>query len=469
MSNVSTPRTQYRAMAQRWVRCRDVIAGDAVVKMKPRDYLPCPSGMDRATFAAYAARPSLFPAAGRTVAALTGVLTQRAPSVVGIDDGLRAQLADLTGADGSLGDVLAWLVRDLLTVGRAAVLVDLPSHDGYASPYWVPLVAESLINWRTGPVGDDPSALVQAVIREDTTVQTPDGFGHQPVTRYRELALIDGEYRVRVWAPSDVTLVRDTSRTPYLAGEWIVPTRRGTPLPFLPLVIVGPRGLSPDVDSPPLEDLVSLVLSHFANAADLEHGLHYTSLPTPWVSGLADPKQKLRIGPSVCWVLEKDGKAGMVEFSGAGLGAIRETMAMKEQAMAIAGSRLLLEAPSAAASETATSAKLRHASEVASLRTIADATSQALTAALRLHAWWEGSDTDLPTDVRVDLPRDFFVPGATAEEVKTLLLLLQSQSISYETFYFRLARGGWVREHVTADEERADIATDDALTPDPAV
>ena len=47
------------------------------------------------------------------------------------------------------------------------------------------------------------------------------------------------------------------------------------------------------------------------------------------MSGLADPKQKLRIGPSVCWVLEKDGKAGMVEFSGAGMGAIRETMARR--------------------------------------------------------------------------------------------------------------------------------------------
>ena len=40
---------------------------------------------------------------------------------------------------------------------------------------------------------------------------------------------------------------------------------------------------------------------------------------------------KLRIGPSTCWQLEKDGRAGLLEFSGAGLGAIRAAMEAKEK------------------------------------------------------------------------------------------------------------------------------------------
>lgn len=444
-------------MAAHWQRCRDVCAGEVAVKARGRVYLPVPSGMDRPTFEAYLRRACLYPAASRTVAGLVGVLTTRGPRVHGITDAMRARLDDITLTGMSLTDLAAWLVRELIVTGRAALVLDRSETGG--SPYLIPLSTERLVNWRVGQVGNDPSVLTQAVLREDTTEPDAAGFAHRPVTTYREYRLIDGAACARVWTPSTTEYVVNVERTPFLAGPWLQLTRRGQSLPFIPVTIVGARGLDTEPDTPPIEDVVGLVLSHFANSADCEHGLHYTALPTPWVSGLADASRTLRIGPSIVWVLSENGKAGMLEFSGSGLAAIRDTMTAKERAMSIAGSRLLLEPASALQAETATASKLRWASETASLRSIADGASQALTQVIRQFEWWEGFDAELPLNVRVEVAHDQFAIAASPDEIKTLLLLLQSDSISYQTFYRRLQQGGWTRDGVTAEQEQRAIQT----------
>ncbi|MBA3642022.1 MAG: DUF4055 domain-containing protein [Acidobacteria bacterium] len=211
--------------------------------------------------------------------------------------------------------------------------------------YWVLLPAENITNWRTARVHGDPEALVQVVLKEMTSVPTPDGFGRLDVTAYRELALVDGIYQQRVWTRSDPALVVSTTETPWTPGEWVTPTRRGTPFNFIPLTFVGPTGVTSDVQKPPLEDLAQLVLDHYLHSADLGWGLFLTALPTPWVSG-AKGTGPLKIGSSIAWDLEKDGRAGMLEFTGAGLGAIAAAMAAKEKQMAVLGGRVLRdEAP----------------------------------------------------------------------------------------------------------------------------
>ena len=53
--------------------------------------------------------------------------------------------------------------------------------------------------------------------------------------------------------------------------------------------------------------------------ADYKHGLHFTALPTAWVSGF-DKTTELRIGSSTAWVADSVGAvAGFLEFRGHGL------------------------------------------------------------------------------------------------------------------------------------------------------
>ena len=87
----------------------------------------------------------------------------------------------------------------------------------------------------------------------------------------------------------------------------------------------------------------------------------------------------------------------------------------------------------------------------------ASALSQALTQALRWHAWWARGIGALPLDARVSLSEQLFAVRATPDEVRAALMLWQSDGISFETLYQRLASGGWTREGVTPEQEREAI------------
>ncbi|MBA2305202.1 MAG: DUF4055 domain-containing protein [Acidobacteria bacterium] len=459
MPDVSTVHPSFAAAEAVWDLCRTVAAGSRAVKAKGRLFLPQPSGMTTPNYAVYLRRAALFPALGRTIQALCGTVFTRTPIVQGVPSALVPHLADVTwSGDETVEDAAIWAVGEVLTTGRCGILLDMPIAGG--RPYWVLVEAEAIINWRTARVGNDPDQLVHLVIRETVVVPTADGFGQTIVPQYRELALIDATYRTRIWTRSDPALIVDPAQTPWVSGGWVEPTRRGQPLDVIPFSFIGPSGIAADVAKPPLEDLAQLVLDHYLHSADLGWGLFLTALPTPWVSG-SKTTTPLKIGSSVAWDLEAGGKAGMLEFTGAGLAAIRDAMAAKERQMALLGGKLLLDAPTAQAAETATSARLKFASETASLRTIARAISAAFSRVLRWHCWWMGTG-EMDPAIRVDLNDDFFTLKATPEDVKALMLLLQTDAIAFETFYAQLQRGGWTREGVSAEQELSAIARQQA-------
>jgi len=78
------------------------------------------------------------------------------------------------------------------------------------------------------------------------------------------------------------------------------------------------RGIRAGCGSRPLEDIIAVNLDHYRLDADFKHGLHFTALPTAWVSGF-DKAASLRIGSSSAWVSETPGAtAGFLEFTGRG-------------------------------------------------------------------------------------------------------------------------------------------------------
>jgi hypothetical protein len=209
---------------------------------------------------------------------------------------------------------------------------------------------------------------------------------------------------------------------------------------------------------PPLEDLADVNVSHYCGYADLKHGLHWTALPTPVVMGstLSKDEKELAIGSGVAWQLEKDGNAMMLEFSGNGLAAIREDLQDMQRMMATLGARLLEEQPKIG--ETATAVSMRHAGEHATLRTIAQAVELGLTFVLQWMAWWMGTEeTPADTEALVELNKDYFATRLTAQDLNALVMSLQAEAISYETFYAALVRGELARPGITAEEEKAEI------------
>lgn len=456
-SSVDTKHPQYEASTKRWARCRDVAAGADRVKGRETEYLPQPQGMTREDYSFYLQRALFYNAMARTVSALTGLVFRRDPVVANVT-GYEEHLRDVSLRDEPLDAFAMKVVSETLLVGRHAILLDMPRPQPGLKPrpYWISIPAERVINWKTAHVGTDPEQLVLAVISEDQPVNE-DPFGHKTQSCYRELALLPYgsglAYHVRTWTKDE--------RGHFVSSPWLMPTRRNVPLDFIPLTFVGPLGVSPEVDRPPLEDLAIVNVAHYRNSADHEHGLFFTALPTPWASGVG-VDTVLRVGPSTCWKLDQGGQAGMLEFTGAGLAAIRDAMAAKERLMATLGARLL-ETYHTNEAPTATEVRMRNSGELATLQTIAGAASSAITRVLRWHMWWDSGVGDISTKPSFSLVKHVADPEISPEKVKTALMAVQSGQMSSETFYELLQIGGWTRKGVTWDQEKQAIAAD---TPD---
>jgi len=338
-----------------------------------------------------------------------------------------------------------------MTVGRVGLFLDRPVPRKRSDravvagkPYWLCIKAENIINWYVEPRDSSPAELVHVVIRE-TSVGRED-LTRTVTERYRELFLTDeGIYQVRLHEKVDEN---------WIAGDWFVPKRNGMAMNYIPFVVVNSANTDVEVQQPPLLDLVNVNLGHYRNSADLEHGLFLTALPTPWASGVPEDA-KLKIGPSICWKLAENGRAGMMEFSGAGLKAIREEMTAKQERMAVLGARMLVEERKSG--ETATAAKMRRSGESAVLSTVASTLSQGLTMMLKWHVWWEAAVAMETVEAIVRLSRDYENIKATPEEVKTMLLVWQSEGGSFDWFYSQLESGGWARPGVSAEDERMTI------------
>jgi hypothetical protein len=392
---------------------------------------------------------------GRTVQGLAGSIFQKVPSFNALN--ANEDIKDITLTGEPLDMFALKVAREYLTTGRYGILVDMSSELAVKlRPYWCGYRAEDIINWRFERMGGDQE-LCFVVLREVIDDPDPeDEFSADQILQYRVLRLKNGIYTQQLYtapkAPSIPGVMRQQEFTPQ---EVITPLRRGVPLNFIPFALPWA------INSPPLLDLADVNLSHYRGSSQLKHGLHYVALPTPWVSGAlgGETGKPLAIGSGTAWSLDVNGKAGMLEFTGQGLGAIRQDLLDMQYMMVTLGARLLEPAPKYA--ETATSVSMRFASDYATLRTIAQIVEQQLTFALQIHTWWLSSEELVANMLAsVELNKVFFDITITADELRALLLALQSSSISYETFYARLTDTGWTREGITAEEEIKAIERD---------
>uniref|UniRef100_UPI002FE26073 DUF4055 domain-containing protein n=1 Tax=Methylobacillus sp. TaxID=56818 RepID=UPI002FE26073 len=239
-------------------------------------------------------------------------------------------------------------------------------------------------------------------------------------------------------------------------GEDIVPVMRGRPLPYIPFQFFGPAHNGPEIQKPPIYDLVALNLSHYRSTADLEHGAHFTGLPTAVVTGYqVGENEKLSIGSANAWVFPAaDADAKYLEFTGQGLSALENRINRKQDQMAAIGARML--SPEKSAAEAAETVKLRHAGEGAVLSTISSMISQGLTRVLNIMAEWAG----VSTNQSVTLNTDFIEIGMTGPELTALVGAWQSGAISRETMFWNLQQGEMIPPGVTSDEEKEKIELD---------
>ena len=456
---VNTTHPQYTEHLTQWVRCRAVIAGGDAVRAGGVAYLPALDGQDAGQYKAYQNRAGFFSATARTLDGLTGMIFRKDAEFTAPEP-IDAYLDDVTLSGISFASFAERFVDELLQVGRVGALVDYPQVDNAPQnlaeqlannirPYLAIYPTESIVNWKTRSI-NNKQALSLMVLKEAIAEQGNDEFEHNTKTQYRVLDIdLDGFYRVRLFN-SDNEFLNE-----------FYPLINGAKSREIPFVLANVLGEGADITKPPLLDLADANLEHYRMMADYRHGLHFTALPTPVVTGhtletdeQGKVKDTLSIGSTTAWVFnDPQASAFFLEFSGAGLGALESAIARQENAMALLGARII--ASDKKATETAQTAEIHRAGEASVLSSIANSASRCLTRILQLMAQWDGARGEC----LVKLNTDFIGAYVTPQELTALLGLYQAGAISNETLFYNLKYGEIIESGVSFEDEQARIDT----------
>ena len=444
---VNAKHPEYSKNLTKWQLMRDALAGE-VAKEK---YVPKLSDQEEDEYSAYVGRAEFYNATARTQVALTGLLFAKPPKVE-LPEALKTIGENISLDDDTLEALAKNIANECLSVGRCGVLVDLPSVEkadyskleaerlnlrAYATLY----KAENIINWKTTKInGSNVTSLV--VLAETYAELTQDEFVDKIKTRYRVLDLHEGYYRQRVFS--------ETKAGNFEAVSEIYPSANGQKLEYLPFTFFNVNDLKTSVEKPPLLDLAKINISHFRSEVDLEHGTHFTALPTPYVTGYqGESSEKLKIGSTAVWVInDPSAKVGFLEFSGAGLSTLENRIAVKEKRMSILGARLLLdEKKTAEATETL---QMRKSGENAVLTSVASTISEGIVSFLKDIAFFENIvGENLIYEINTDYNLTMIEPQLLAQ----IIAGIQSRDIPNEVLYDALLKGELMPKTIQSYED----------------
>lgn len=464
--SVQNTHKQFDEARWKWRRCRDVIAGkDAIIQSgRSREryvgslfdpvyttdlYLPRLANQSDQEYFSYTERAAFFNATSRTLDAMTGLIFAKDP-LYKLPPAIERFEDDVTLTGTNLREFAEQVVEQQIAVGRVGILVDYP--EGIPSGLSVAEVerlnvrpflrwyrAENIINWRTTAIGG--REVLTMVVLMETIYKPTDEFTVTEVTHYRVLTLEPEGYRVRVFDEND-DVISD-----------IYPRRAGGALRYIPFTMLGAASCDPEVQKPPLLDLVDANLAHYRNSADYEHGLHFTGLPTPYVSGVQLAEgQALALGSTSAWVFpDPAASAGFLEFKGEGLKAVREAMKDKEHRMAVLGARMLADDKKTA--EAFGTVELKTAGERSALASVARAASDALVRSLNWMAEWVGA----APETEFALNTDFGAMRMQPQMLTAIVGAYQTGAIPMSVMFENLKKGEIVRPDMEFEEYEAQL------------
>lgn len=427
---VNSQHPDYVRLSPKWQRCRDAYDGQDAIKARGTAYLPRLTKQSMQDYLAYKERALFFAITRKTVSALVGMTMLRSP-IISMPSSMEKYYKEDQGVQ--FYETLAATVSENLLMGRIGLLVDRDIDGG--DPKIVRYNAESIINWEV----DSKGAPILVVLREKILVDGADEYQKREEDQYRELRLTDGVYTQQIYG-------KDLKPS----GPRIVPSNSGNTMTYIPFFVVTPYGISFETDTPPMLDLVDINISHYRTSADLEHGRHFTALPTPVVSG-GDTASELRVGSQTAWILpDPSARAMYLEFTGQGLQSLEKALTEKQGQLASMSARMIDN--SRRGSEAPDTVKLRYASETASLTMIVRATEAALIKCYQTVAEMMDEDT---SSVSITLNKELMDVRMTGAELLSMVKSYIEGGMSAETLVFNMRRGDMLSIDRSDDEEIA--------------
>lgn len=348
MTDVIFQRADYTEAAPDWKTCRDVVAGDRVIKSNGETYLPNPSTASKssaekdAAYETYKLRSLFYGVTAHTLAGLVGTAFKKKP-VLTVPSSLEYIADNVDGSGVSIYQQSQATLVNVLERGRAGLLVDYPKTDGSTSkaaqlsgirPSIILHEASSVTNWRTTKVGglNKLSLVVISESYEETV-----GFGSESKQQFRVLQLIDGIYQVDIYRNSE--------------GGWFIfdtyqpKDGKGQFWAEIPFTFVGSVNNDWRIDRPPILDLARTNIKHYQVGADWYNALHFAGMPQPTITGLPEQwrdhmeEKGVVLGSSAALLLPVGGDYKIATV-GADTALQSELVAIEQRMVAI-GARLI--------------------------------------------------------------------------------------------------------------------------------
>lgn len=427
---IDSKHPDYLANIGKWTRCRDAFDGSDAVKAKGTDYLPRLLKQRPKEYEAYKRRALFYAITSKTVGALVGMASVRSP-VVKFPSSMDSYYIDDKGVQ--FMENMSKTMEEILLMGRVGLFVDMPVDGGDPKPFIY--TAESIINWKL----DDNGNPRMVILEEWYQVPGKDEYEMVTDVRYRKL-----------WMNGDVYMGQTFTKKGEPLSAAVIPQIRGKPMDHIPFWVANPIGLGFEVAKSPMIDIVDINLSHYISSADLEHGRHFTALPTPYVTGVSGGTTELAIGSTTAWVLpDVQSKVGFLEFTGQGLQSLEKALEEKQSQLASLSARIM--DGSANGSEAADVVRLRYTSETASLASVVRSDEALLSTVYREIATMLDSD---PSEVMITLNKEFLDANMKPAEIVDLVDSYLKGGMSTDTFIFNLRRGNVIPTSIDDEEEK---------------
>ena len=429
--SVSDKHTMYSYMLSEWQKAGHFASFEKAVKDEGVTYLPLLGGQSDEEYEAYKQRGSVAMFFKKTIVTYRGMVMRKPPQV-GDDEPVAEYLKNVTGSGDSFRDYMYSVVGRYFTAGRCGTLIDLPEGLTNAEPLFLFYSAESIINWREDTI-NGITQLVEVRLEEEIEVQL-DEFTWETAKQYRVLDLDEGKYRVRVFNDQEI-----------MVGDEVYPLMNNSTMDHIPFVIHG----GVDVQPPFLTEILDLNLHHYQVTTDEAHGIHWAALPTPYVTGLDTPPDK--IGPTAMIALpDPQSTAGFMEFSGSGLQPSAAKLKVYEDQISSLAINMVMN--NELAVKTATQTSVDSSSQTASLSGTVTMLSAEFTKLLTIAADWMGK-----TVGPVTINQDFISSKMSPDMINAVRQSWLDGAISYESMWLQLQQGEIAPEAKTAEEEQGDI------------
>ena len=459
--NVDSKHREYQRYSLVWEKCRDTVEGVEAIRDAGQKYLPALSGQSDEEYRGYKTRGVFYEATSRTVSALVGAIFQKDPlfePTSGDEKKMDEFFKTILPKDITIIAFMRNLVREVVTVGRVGVLVDVGGANSATKndPYLVTYMAEDIINWHSSMVSGREE--VDMVVLREVEYRIEE-FQEVEEERFRVLKLEDNKYIQELYKKVEGGKANQQEQFEMVQGYPITPRKNGKTLDFIPFQVINNYDLSVNCFKPPLTGMVDYNIGHWRNSVDLEHGLHYVAVPTPWVAGFPQEDTILKLGANVAWVSENpQANAGFLEFTGQGLQAIESAMKEKQDIMAVLGVRML-EAPKIA-SESAENQQLKRSGESSVLSTIAENVSEGATRICRYAADWMGN-SDYEKNLRIELQKEYLQVNPDSQLLQSLMGMVQSGQMSFTTLFYNLQKMGLIPTGTNQSDEEELIQNSD--------